>query len=142
MTKVYWKGGSALALALCFYLVSLTTPSMSAQTTYGSISGTVTDPSGAAIAEAQVTLTNLDTTEKRVQSSGSDGLYSFVNLLPARYRVDVEKSGFKRTSRPEVVVEVGQAVRIDIALQVGEVTQTVEVSGETPLLQAESSSMG
>jgi len=125
MKKVYWKVWSALALALCFYLVSLATPSGSAQTTYGSISGAVTDPSGAAIADAQVTLTNLDTTEKRVQGSGSDGLYSFVNLLPGRYLVDFEKAGFKRTSRPEVVVEVGQAVRIDIALQVSEFTQTV-----------------
>src|SRR5204863_8928079 len=66
----------------------------------------------------------------------------FVNLLPGRYRIDVEKTGFKRVARPEVIVEVGQVVRIDLALQVGEMTQTIEVRGETPQLQSETSSMG
>src|SRR6202030_2217195 len=98
--------------------------------------------SGAAISGADVTLTNTGTTEKRVQQTGSDGLYSFVNLLPGQYRIDVEKPGFKRISRPDVVVEVGQSVRIDVSMQVGEVSQTVEVTGETPQLQAETSSIG
>ncbi len=69
-------------------------------------------------------------------------MYSFVNLQPGEYRIDVEKTGFKRISRPSVIIEVGQAARIDIALQVGDVTQTVEVTGETPLLQVETSSLG
>jgi Carboxypeptidase regulatory-like domain/TonB dependent receptor-like, beta-barrel len=142
MKRAYLKLVSALGLTLCLYFATVAIRPLSAQTTYGSIAGAISDPSGAGIADAQVTLTNLETTEKRVQTSGSDGLYSFVNLLPGRYRIDVEKAGFKRTTRPEVVVEVGQAVRIDISMQVGEVTQTVEVTGETPLLQAESSSMG
>src|SRR5262249_42121456 len=76
------------------------------------------------------------------QSTGADGLYSFVNLFPGRYKLEVEKTGFKRVTRPEVVVEVNQSVRIDVTLQVGDVTQTVEVTGETPLLQPESSSLG
>ena len=113
-----------------------------AQSTYGSIAGAVTDSSGAAIADAQVTLTNLGTSEKKTQSTGSDGLYSFVNLFPGRYRVEVEKTGFKKYSRPEVVVEVNQSARIDATMQVGEVSQVVEVTGETPLLQAETSSLG
>src|SRR5438876_6179151 len=113
-----------------------------AQSTYGLITGAVTDPSGAAIADAQVALTNLGTAEKRTQSTGTDGLYSFVNLFPGRYKIEVEKTGFKRFTRPEVVVEVNQSVRIDATLQVGDVTQTVEVTGETPLLQSESSSLG
>ena len=134
---------SALLLsALCLSLASIFAPRVSAQTTYGSIAGTVADASGGAIADAQVTLTNVDTAEKRVQQSGTDGLYSFVNLLPGRYRIDVEKTGFKRVARPEVIVEVGQVVRIDLALQVGEMTQTIEVRGETPQLQSETSSMG
>src|SRR3989442_7951624 len=134
---------SALLLsALGLSLASIFAPRVSAQTTYGSIAGTVSDVSGGAIADAQVTLTNVDTSEKRVQQSGTDGLYSFVNLLPGRYRIDVEKTGFKRVARPEVIVEVGQVVRIDLALQVGEVTQTIEVTGETPQLQSETSSLG
>ncbi|HEV3418995.1 MAG TPA: TonB-dependent receptor [Candidatus Acidoferrum sp.] len=132
----------ALELTLCLCVAGLFGEPAAAQTTYGSIVGTVTDSSGAAIADAQVTLTNLATTEKRVAQSGGDGLYDFVNLLPGRYSILAEKTGFKRITRPEVVVEVGQAVRIDITLQVGDVNQTIEVTGETPLLQAETSSIG
>ncbi|HEX8837479.1 MAG TPA: carboxypeptidase-like regulatory domain-containing protein, partial [Candidatus Acidoferrum sp.] len=127
---------------LYLFSVSVFSPSLSGQTTYGAVTGTVTDPSGASVASAQVTLTNVGTTEKRVQSTGSDGLYSFVNLTPGKYRIDAEKSGFKRTSNPEVTVDVGQTARIDIVLQVGEVTQSVEVTGATPLLQPETSSLG
>jgi hypothetical protein len=132
----------ALQLALCLCVAGLFGGSAAAQTTYGSIAGTVTDASGAAIADAQVSLTNLATTEKRVAQSGTDGLYDFVNLLPGRYSIGAEKTGFKRITRPEVIVEVGQAVRIDVTLQVGDVNQTIEVTGETPLLQAETSSIG
>src|ERR1700745_384073 len=131
-----------LQLALCLSLATVFAPRLSAQTAYGSVAGAVSDVSGGAIADAQVTLTNLGTAEKRMQQSGTDGLYSFVNLLPGRYRIDVEKTGFKRVSRPEVIVEVGQVVRIDLPLQVGEVTQTIEVPGETPELQSETSSLG
>src|SRR6266849_7542392 len=113
-----------------------------AQSTYGTVTGSITDPSGAAIAGAQVTLTNLGTSEKRSQSTGSDGFYDFVNLIPGRYRIDAEKTGFKRITRAEVVVDVQQTVRIVLAMQVGDVTQTVEVTGETPLLQPETSSLG
>ena len=58
--------------------------SVQGQSTYGSISGSVTDPSGAAISDAQVTLTNMGTAEKRTQATGADGLYSFVNLNPGQ----------------------------------------------------------
>jgi Carboxypeptidase regulatory-like domain len=130
------------SLALCLSLAGVFVAPASAQTTYGSISGDVTDLSGGAIADAQITLTNLDTGEKRIQQSGPDGFYSFVNLLPGRYRIDVEKTGFKRVTRPEVVVEVSKVVRIDLSLQVGDVNQTVEVTGETPQLESETSSLG
>src|SRR5262249_21795611 len=140
------KGTRALAfysplffLTICLVLYS---PPVLAQSTYGSIAGSVLDSSGAAIADAQVALTNLGTGEKRSQSTGADGLYSFVNLFPGRYKLEVEKSGFKHFTRPEVVVEVNQSASIDVTLQLGDVTQTVEVSAETPLLQSETSSLG
>ena len=132
----------ALGLSFCVACFMGFSLPVRAQSTYGSIAGAVTDSSGAAIADAQVTLTNLGTSEKKTQSTGSDGLYSFVNLFPGRYRVEVEKTGFKKYSRPEVVVEVNQSARIDATMQVGEVSQVVEVTGETPLLQAETSSLG
>src|SRR3984957_9640375 len=116
--------------------------SLYGQSTYGSIVGSVTDSSGAVLPDANVTLTNVGTGEKRTQSTGSDGLFTFVNLFPGQYRIDVEKQGFKHFVRPEVTVEVQQNTRVDAALQVGEVSQVVEVTSETPLLQTESSSLG
>jgi len=129
-------------LALCLLASGICAPSLRAQTAYGQVTGTVTDQSGAAIADAQVTLTNVGTTEKRSQTTGADGLYIFVNLLPGKYRVDAEKTGFKRVSNPEVIVEVAQTARIDLALQVGAQSETVEVTAITPLLQPETSSLG
>src|SRR3984893_13937717 len=113
-----------------------------AQSTYGAIVGSVTDSSGAAITDANVTLTNVGTSEKRSQSSGSDGLFTFVNLFPGQYRIDVEKPGFKHFVRTGIMVEVQQSTHIDATLQVGEISQVVEVTSQTPLLQAETSSLG
>src|SRR2546430_6521876 len=129
-------------LVVSLSLVFLSCPFVQGQSTYGSIAGSVTDPSGAAIPDAQVTLTNLGTAEKRTQPTGADGLYSFVNLLPGNYRIEVEKQGFKRITREPVVVQVQQSTKIDVALQVGQVSETVEVISETPLLQSETSSLG
>jgi hypothetical protein len=115
---------------------------LSAQTTFGSISGTVTDASGSAVASAQVTLTSAATSAKQTFTTGADGLYSFVNLSPGEYTLEVEKSGFKHVKREAVVVQVQQAVRIDVAMELGAVSQTVEVTAETPLLQPTSASLG
>jgi hypothetical protein len=124
------------------FFISTCCLSLNAQSTFGSISGTVADTSGATVTDANVTLTNLGTSEKRTQSSGSDGLFTFVNLFPGQYRIDVEKAGFKHYTRTPITVEVQQSVHIDAPLQVGEVTQVVEVTSETPLLQSETSSLG
>ncbi|HZQ22342.1 MAG TPA: TonB-dependent receptor [Terriglobales bacterium] len=115
---------------------------MRAQSTYGSISGSVVDPSGAAMAGVPVTLTNLGTAVSRTQTTGPDGLYTFVNLIPGQYRVEAQKEGFKKFVREPVVVEVQQSVRIDATMQVGSVSESVTVSVETPLLQPETSSLG
>jgi Carboxypeptidase regulatory-like domain/TonB dependent receptor len=125
-------------------LVLLLSASLSlyGQSTYGSISGSVYDPSGAAIAGAQVTLTSVSTGEKRTQPTNADGLYTFPNVSPGKYKLDVEKAGFKKTTRPEVAVDVQQGVRLDFTLAVGQVSESVEVTSETPLLQSETSSLG
>jgi hypothetical protein len=131
----------AVALFVSFLLV-FSCLSLSAQSTFGSISGTVVDTTGATVTDANVTLTNLGTSEKRTQSSGGDGLFTFVNLFAGQYRIDVEKQGFKHFTRTPITVEVQQSTHIDAALQVGEVSQVVEVTSETPLLQSETSSLG
>src|ERR1700683_1634565 len=134
--RILWSLFVSLALAVS------SSVSLYGQSTYGSIAGSVTDNSGAAVTDAKVTLTNLGTAEKRTQSSGSDGLFTFVNLFAGQYRIDVEKQGFKHFVRAGISVEVQQDTHIDAALQVGEVSQVVEVTGETPLIQAETSSLG
>jgi hypothetical protein len=100
------------------------------------------DSSGAPIAGTEVTLTSLGTSEKRSQTTNSDGLYQFVNVVPGQYSVEVQKPGFKRVLRSPVTVETQTSSKIDIDLQVGDVSQTVEVTAQTPLLQPESSSLG
>ena len=129
-------------VVLCLVLVFSSSALLYGQNTYGAISGTVTDASGASITDASVTLTNLGTAAKTTVPSGGDGLFSFPNLVPGQYRVDVEKAGFKHFTRQPITVDVQQSVRIDVAMQVGEVSQTIEVTSETPLLQPDTSSLG
>lgn len=112
------------------------------QSTFGTISGTVTDTSGAVVPGVQVTLANLETGAKQGTATNSDGIYVFVNVLPGNYRIDGEKQGFKHFTRQPVVVEVHQSYRVDVTLEVGSVTQTVQVTAATPLLQPQTSSLG
>jgi hypothetical protein len=126
-------------LVVCAVLLSF--PALS-QIFNGSIVGAITDPSGASIPGAAVTLTNSGTSERRSTVSNADGNYEFVNLVPGRYRVDVEKPGFKHLTRDDIEVQVQASVRVDAGMQVGDVGQTVEVSAQAPLLQSETSSLG
>ena len=121
------------AAGLFLALLSTSSP---AQTFFGSTVGTITDSSGAAVPSAKVTLTSLATSEERAAQTDSTGEYRFVNLVPGRYRLTVEKEGFDRLSR-EMEVAVQSTVRIDASLQVGRIGQTVEVTSETPLLETE-----
>jgi hypothetical protein len=112
------------------------------QTFYGSIIGTVTDSTGGVIAGAAVAATNTGTSERRTAASDASGIYRFVNLIPGQYRIEVEMAGFKRFVREPITVEVQSAVRIDAPMQLGNITETVEVTTQTPLLQTESTTLG
>jgi hypothetical protein len=129
-------------LLLISLLVLASSLLVQGQSTYGSVSGIVNDPSGLAVSGAEVTLTNVGTAEKRTQTSGDNGGFTFVNLFQGNYRIDIEKPGFKHFVRASVVVQVQQDTHIDAALTVGQVSETIEVTGETPLLQTETSSLG
>jgi hypothetical protein len=128
-----------LLLAACAAFFSV--PSW-AQNSYGSIVGTVTDSSGSSIPGAAVSLTNNRTGDHRTATTNSDGAYQFLNLPPDHYRVEVGKEGFKQLKREDIELQVQASVRVDAALQVGDVNQTVEVNAQTPLLQTETSSLG
>jgi hypothetical protein len=129
-------------LLLSLVVIVTTSVFVHSQSTFGTVDGTVSDPSGASVADAQVTLTNTGTQEKHTQATSGEGLYQFVNVEPGEYRLDIDKSGFKHFARTNVVVQVQQDTHINAALPVGQNTETVEVTAETPLLQAETSSLG
>ena len=112
------------------------------QNVYGTIAGVVTDTSGAAVANATITLTNVDTAQKRNMETDASGNYTFVNILPGRYKLEGEKAGFKKFLREPIIVQIESGVRVDITLAVGAQTETVEVTSETPLLQTETASLG
>jgi hypothetical protein len=115
---------------------------LAAQTFYGSIVGTVADPSHSVIPGAKVTLTNTATGERRTATSGADGSYRFVNLIPGTYELEVETAGFQRYTQNQIEINVEATVRADVAMQLGSVEQTVEVTGAAPLLQTETATVG
>jgi hypothetical protein len=133
----FWRKVSCAILALAFLGVA----SLKSQTFYGSIVGTVTDASGATIRGAKVTVTNTGTGEQRTAETSEDGAFRFVNLIPGTYKVEAEQSGFKHYTRDGIAVAVESAVRVDVAMQVGEMTQQVEVTSAAPLLQTENASL-
>src|ERR1700723_1530202 len=133
----------ALALGICALFAALLLGSpLAAQSTSGTISGTVAASSGSGGPDATVTLTNEGTAASDTFTTGPDGLYSFVNVNPGSYRIEVEKDGFKHFKREGVIVQVEQRVPINITMEVGAITQTVEVTGDTPLLTPTNTSLG
>src|SRR5262249_13887572 len=102
------------------------------------INGTVTDPSGAGIAGATVAATDLDRNVKATTTTNDTGAYSFPRLPVSRYSVRVEAKGFQAAQNPEIVLVLNQVAKVDFQLPVGSVTQTVEVTATTPILQTES----
>jgi len=100
----------------------------------GSISGTVTDSSGAGIPHASVTITDLETGQGRTLSTDDRGAYRVLALPVGRYEVKAEQSGFKTAVRTGISLVVAQEAAVDVTLQVGEATQQVAVSAEAPLV--------
>jgi hypothetical protein len=122
--------------ALCVATLILASLSLSQNIVTGAISGTVTDPSGAIVPGAQVNLKSNTTGETQTTVTSSTGLYNFPLLKPGSYRVSISQSGF-RTYNDTVDVLLGQIATTNIKLVVGNTSETVEVSGQAPLLQTE-----
>jgi hypothetical protein len=131
-------GTAALAAWLAFSLL----PAAMAQTTSTTILGTITDPSGAAVAGAKVTATNIRTQVKREDVSTSTGDYSFPLLDIGEYSVTVESAGFKTVTRTNLLLQINEKLRVDVALQVGQVSERVEVSAAVTALKTDESSIG
>jgi hypothetical protein len=127
-----WVGFVVLCLA-----VALHAPTALGQAVYGSIAGTVTDQQGAGVAGARVTVTNLTKGTTEETTTNESGNYTLIHLIPDSYKVRIEATGFKAYEVPSVLVGVDSVARVDAQMQVGDVTQSVEVTGEIPQLQTE-----
>ncbi len=124
------------------FILMLATGTLQAQQTSGSVVGTVTDNTGAVVSGATVTLTDVDTGDHRTATTNSNGDYQFVNLIPGNYKVDIENTGFKRFIRTNVVVQVQGSTRVDAALELGNVSETVQVTSQAPLLETQQATVG
>jgi hypothetical protein len=128
-----------VAVVLCLVI---TLAPLCAQTTSGAIVGTVTDPSGAIIGGATVTITNMGTNISTKTTSDASGEYVVTPLEVGKYSVSVEATGFKRSVRTDIQVNVQDRVRVDTKLEVGQVTDTVEVAAAAPILETDTSYLG
>ncbi len=108
----------------------------------GIITGTVTDPQNAAVAGAKVTLSNPATRANLETATASNGSFTFVGLVPGKYTVSCEVTGFKKFVQETVAVDVGRTTGLNITLQPGTVYESVTVSGQAPPLDSETSDVG
>jgi len=106
------------------------------------IVGTVTDSSAATVPNVSVKVIEESTNTSIQLQTDNAGEYRATNLTPGSYTIEAQKDGFNKFISKGFVVQVGQTARLDIKLQVGNVNQTVEVTGEIPVLQTENSSVG
>jgi len=113
-----------------------------AQSTFGTILGTVTDPNGAVMPGAQVTLTHQETNIARQATANEAGLYEFPSLVAGTYRLQVNREGFKAFVKADIALGSRQTVRLDAAMQLGALTETVTVTSTPGLLETDTSSLG
>ena len=135
MSRVIYAG------ALCALLVAWAAPS-AAQVATAEVNGQISDPSGAFIANARITAENVDTHFSRDSLSGSNGSYVLTLLPPGNCTMSVEAPGFRKMVQTGITLEVNQKAHLDLSMQLGNVSETVEVAATAPLIESQSSSLG
>jgi hypothetical protein len=136
MPRRYSHFLTILCFALLFSFAAL------AQRDLGSITGTVSDPQGAAVPNAKVTITNDATGVSYTLTTNEAGSYTQPTLNPGTYTVTAEAPGFQKSQQKGILVNPGQPTAVSLSLQVGEASQTVEVTAAAPLLQTETPAIG
>ena len=138
-----WMAMLATSISACLLTLFLCVSVVHGQTAgTGAITGTVIDASGAAVANASVTATNKGTNQQREEKTGPDGVYTFSLLPPGDYRLKFTAPGFKSAEVESVTVNVTDTAKVNQVLQVGAVTESVEVKANVEMLQTESSTLG
>src|SRR6266849_4530605 len=125
------------ALAACLLLV-FSSSGLRAQSTNASITGRVTDPSKALIADAHISAINTATNFRYETTTNSPGEYYLTNLLPGIYQIEIEKPGFKKLIKPDVTLHVQDVIELNFELTLGSASETITVESGAPLLNTES----
>jgi hypothetical protein len=123
-------------------IVMMVAPLADAQSTGGRIRGTVTDSSGGAVSGATVTLINSATNVAREATTSTTGEYLFLEVPVGTYEVDVNLTGFKKFAQKGIVVNLNEVVSLDVPLQIGSSSETVEVTGKAPVVDTTSTQLG
>ena len=129
-------------LFICVLALMISGISAFGQAGRGRITGTVTDASGAMVPDTQVVLLNKDTGARQQTVTSAAGLYSFISLNPGMYQVTASHGGFSSVVKDKVLVNVDQVTQVDLSLQVGAATETVNVTAETELVEPSNSTVG
>ena len=124
------------ALLVCFAVPSF------GQMNTGTITGTVTDPQGAAIANVKVTVVHIDTNFESRVATNSEGLYRVQSLQPGLYRITFESAGFKRMVQAGLDLRSGDVLPVNVRMELGQLTDSVQVSAQGTLLETETSAAG
>ncbi len=130
------------AIRVLIAVIALNAWILPAQTTSTTLLGTTTDASAAALPGVEVTATRMATNQTRTVVSNELGFYTIPALDPGSYRIAARKSGFKTQVRSNVILQVNQRLTVDFGLAVGDVVESVEVTGEVPALDTASASLG
>jgi len=131
-----------IAVVVIFCLLVAVTPPCTAQTTTSTITGRITDPSGAVIPGVQVSVINTESGVKTIVTSNVSGLYRVASLSPGPYQIEAESPGFQHLVRRGVVLQVSQILELDLVMEIGNVTETVEVTAAAPVVESATSNMG
>src|SRR3954466_2861444 len=141
--RVSWYPGGLVRILFLFVTVAVCSPANAgAQAVSGTILGTVTDSSGSVVPGAKVTIVNEGTGLTRTIVADTSGEFTAPSLPTGRYTVIAELSGFKTVTLPDVDLGVDQHLRINVRLEIGTVSETITITGQSPLVQISSSELG
>jgi hypothetical protein len=127
---------------LIVFIAVFGVPGLQAQLNRASITGTVTDSSGATVPDVEVEATNLGTREVTHARTNAAGIYSILNLFPGQYSLSMTKAGFRPVDVPDITLQSTQVAKIDQQLAIGAVTEAVTVTGQGPVLDSERATVG
>jgi len=129
-------------IALCLLFAALCTPLFGQTSQVGQVSGRVSDPTGAIVPGAHVSITNTATNATRAADSGADGSYALTNLPVGTYRLSVTMNGFNTYVQNGIILDVDSHPEINVTLEVGQVSQQVEVQANAAMVETQSNGVG